>query len=96
MAKRDNKGRFAKGNKGKPKGAVSKEKRAAAEAIKAIVEDRAERLLEVVDNLDDDTFLKTWIQLVEFVEPKLARTELTGKDGKDLNVNVLDGYNDTP
>lgn len=74
---RDEKGHFLPGNGGKPKGAISQKKRAAAEAIKKIVEGRSGRLLDIVDKLDDNTFLRTWLELIEYVEPKLSRTDVT-------------------
>lgn len=80
-------GQFGKGNPGKPKGATHAKKIAAAEAIKAIVDERADRLLEIVDNLDDDKFLATWIQLVEYVKPKLSRAEVKNEGGINININ---------
>lgn len=82
---RSSKGQFTKGNPGKPKGATSRKKVLVAEAIKEIVDKRANRILRIVDNLEDKEFLQVWLGLIEFVQPKLTRVE-----SKNYNVNYDD------
>lgn len=87
MANRNPKGKFTKGHKGfKKKGDIGLEKKAAAQAIKEIVDGRADRLLEIVDNLNDDKFLNTWLHLIEFVQPKLSRSEVKTEGDMTLSI----------
>jgi hypothetical protein len=36
----------------------------------------------------DEKFFNKYLDLIEFAFPKLARSELTGKDGTGLQINV--------
>ncbi len=56
-----------------------------------------ERLQKEMEQLEGKDYVTTVRDMLEYFKPKLARTELTGKDGKDLNINVLKyGGNNTP
>lgn len=46
------------------------------------------KLLDKLYKNDPDAFLRVYTMLIEYFKPKLARTELTGKDGKEpLTIN---------
>ena len=77
---------------GRPKGAVNKATSDARAAIAAFVDGNAHRLtewLDVVANGDPENDIKPnpakafemFQSVVEYHVPKLARTEVTGKDG---------------
>ena len=38
---------------------------------------------------EEKEFLQHYKDLLEYHQPKLARTELTGKDGKDLQIELI-------
>lgn len=80
----------AKGNagKGRVKGTPNKSTGLAREAIARFVDGNAERLQEWLDQIAEtdgpkDAF-RCLMDVMEYHVPKLARTELVGKDGGDL------------
>ena len=80
----------AKGNagKGRVKGTPNKSTANAREAIARFVDGNAERLQEWLDQIavtdgPKDAF-RCLMDVMEYHVPKLARTELVGKDGGDL------------
>lgn len=79
-----NTGKFGKGNPGKPKGAINKTTADVRQAIAMLAESSAPKVqewLQVVANDDPAKALDLWLKMIEYHIPKLARTELTGKDG---------------
>lgn len=93
MAARDKNGRLKKGHKGlKPKGAVSQKTKMWEEMGEFFVTEGAQKYLEYLKDQDPENYMKRFEAMLEYFKPKLARTELTGKDGKDLEVNLIDGY----
>lgn len=83
-----NTGKFAKGNPGKPKGALSKTTKAAKEAIELAAEGLggAPRLIDWCkeDPLNERAF---WTSIY----PKLLPLQVTGEGGGPLLVGWLDG-----
>lgn len=81
---------FEKGHKklaGKKKGTQNKATRDIKEAYKMLIEDNIPNLnkwLEKVAEKNPEKAIYILSDLSEYVIPKLARTELTGKDGKNL------------
>lgn len=73
---------------GKPVGAVSKATKNAREAIARLVDDNAERmqgwLEEIAAEQGAMAAWKCMTDVIEYHIPKLSRTEMTGKDGKEL------------
>ncbi len=82
---------------GRPKGAPNKATLKAREAIAAFVDDNAHRLEEWLDRIaekDPKQAFDCFQSVIEYHIPKLARTEMTGKDGADLipptvNINLI-------
>ena len=70
---------------GRRKGATNKATRTAKEAIARFVDDNAPRLQDWLDQIAQKegprVAFNCVVDLIEFHVPKLARTELTGKDG---------------
>lgn len=81
---------YEKGNKiskGRPPGTPNKATYMAREAIALFVDNNAYRLQEWLDRIADENPEKAFNlfqSVIEYHIPKLARTEMTGKDGKDL------------
>lgn len=71
---------FKNGNPGKPRGAVS-EKTKMWEALgKMITEGGAERALNFLEKVDDETFMKYYLMLLEYFKPKLQRSDITSNE----------------
>jgi len=91
---------FAKGNPGKPKGATHKATRNAREAISRLVDDNAERMQGWLDQIAAEqgpvAAWKCMSDVIEYHIPKLSRTEMTGKDGKDMPAPVINIYPTKP
>ena len=82
--------KFEKGNtkgKGRPPGLQNKATQAAREAIGMFVDNNAGRLQEWLDEIaqtNPEKAFNLFQSVIEYHVPKLARSEITGKDGKDL------------
>lgn len=79
---------------GRPKGVGNKVTAHAREAIARFVDGNAEKCQEWLDDIakldGPRAAFNCYLQLVEFHVPKLARTELTGKDGGPVITSVVD------
>ena len=74
-------------NKGRPKGAVNKTTKEIKEAYQKLLENNLPNLnkwLAEVAADDPEKALNLMLKLSEYILPKLARQELTAKDGEDL------------
>lgn len=93
-----NSGSFKKGDgrKRKPKGAINKSTANAREAIGRFVDGNSERLQDWLDQIAQTEGPKAAFQcvvdLLEFHVPKLARTEVTGRDGGPVATVVNHHY----
>jgi hypothetical protein len=79
---------FKKGEaKGKPKGAINKVNKDTKEAIKMLIENNLDNMtiwLGTIATKNPEKAMYIIVNLLEYSIPKLARTEVTGKDGKDF------------
>jgi hypothetical protein len=76
---------------GRPKGAKNKATQAIRIAYQKLTEDNLENMSEWIQQVaadDPAKAMELMIRLSEYVIPKLARTEVTGQDGKDLLAGV--------
>ncbi len=77
---------------GRPKGSPNRATTNAREAISALVDNNAHRMEAWLDQIAEEQGpLAAWRCLADVIEyhiPKLARTELTGPNGSELNVTV--------
>jgi hypothetical protein len=89
--------------RGRPKGSANKATVAAREAIAAFVDGNAHRLdgwLDAIANGDPENDIKPnpgkafelFQSVVEYHVPKLARTEVTGKDGGPQQHSIKVGF----
>ena len=85
---------FKKGQKagpGRPKGIPNKSTQTAREAIAQFVDGNADRLAGWLDQIAAENPQKAFdafMSVVEYHVPKLARTEVTGKDGGDVQHSI--------
>jgi hypothetical protein len=73
--------------RGRPKGAVNKSTKEIKEAFQMLLEQNLPHLnkwLQEVASEDPEKALSLVLRLSEYIIPKLARQEMTGKDGEDL------------
>ena len=82
--------------KGRPPGSPNKATANAREAIARLVDDNAERLQEWLDEIREtkgaEAAWRCLMDVCEYHIPKLARTELTGKDGAPVSTTVTHVY----
>jgi hypothetical protein len=77
---------------GRQPGSPNKSTAEARQAIAAFVDGNAHRLQEWLDRVaetDPERAFMLFQSVIEYHVPKLARTELTGKDGGALTVEIL-------
>lgn len=78
---------------GRPKGVPNKATTKARDAIAEFVDGNAEKiqgwLEEVYSEKGAEAALNSFMGFLEYHVPKLQRSELTGKDGKDLIPTTL-------
>jgi len=86
--------------KGRPVGSPNKATGLAREAIARFVDDNTPRLQEWLDQIAEDkgpeAAFRCVLDLIEYHVPKLARTELTGKDGEELITKHIVELHDGP
>jgi hypothetical protein len=77
---------------GRPPGVPNKTTSDVRAAIAKFAEETAEDFMEWVQQIKDPSRrCDIWLRTIEYHIPKLQRSELTGKDGKDLTLRVLTG-----
>lgn len=77
--------------KGKKPGTVNQTTKDIKAAYKQLIEDNLDNLtawLEKIAEKDPEKAIRIISDLSEYVIPKLARSEHTGADGKDLNTTI--------
>lgn len=78
---------------GRPKGIPNRATANAREAIGAFVDGNAHRLQEWLEEVYEAqgavAALRCFADFIEYHVPKLARTEVTGKDGERLNFTAF-------
>ena len=79
-------GKFAKGNPGKPKGALSYKSIAWDRIGEYLVGEGAEKYLSIISKLDDDKFAREFQAILEYFKPKQQRTEIKGDVDTTIHV----------
>ena len=83
---------FKPGNKGKPKGALNKTTKDIKEAYRMLIEKNLDNLtdwLERVAEKDPEKAIRIINDLSEYVIPKLARQEMTGKINQNIKTTLV-------
>lgn len=79
---------------GRVAGTPNKATNNAREAIASFVDGNVDRLngwLDKIAEKDAEKAFRCYMDVVEYHIPKLARQELTGKDGEKLSIQVITG-----
>lgn len=77
---------------GRPKGSLNKTTKDKREWVSKLLEDREDLIEEALDTLakeDPDKALKHLLGLMEYTTPKLARSEIVGKDDGPVEVHFV-------
>lgn len=80
---------FEPGNnlsKGRPKGAINKTTSETKAFLARISNKLGERIEEDLDLMEPKDRVKIWLELQEYLIPKLSRTEITGEDGGMIEI----------
>ena len=76
---RDDKGRFAEGNEGRPKGSVNKSSNEIRETFQLLLENNLEKIEEDLNELEPKDRIKLLLDLSNYILPKLRTTEYKGE-----------------
>ena len=76
---RDDKGRFAEGNEGRPKGSVNKSSNEIRETFQLLLENNIEKIQEDLNELAPKDRIKLLLDLSNYILPKLRTTEYKGE-----------------
>jgi hypothetical protein len=82
---RDNKGRFAFGNTGKPKGTINKVTNDLREKMQFIVSSNIDTIQSDLDSLEPKDRIKTLLELSKFVIPTLKAVDTSIELGSSTN-----------
>jgi len=80
---------FTQGHKlatGRPKGSQNKTTAETKAFLARISNKLGERIEEDLDMMEPKDRVKIWLELQEYLIPKLARTEITGEDGGMIEI----------
>jgi len=73
---RDENGRFAEGNEGRPKGSVGKSNNKIREAFQMLLEDNLPTLKRDISSLEPKERVKFMLELASFIIPKMKSVDL--------------------
>ena len=76
---RDDKGRFAEGNEGRPKGIPNKTTTEIKEAFQMLLEDNLPTLQRDISSLEPKERVKFMLELASFIIPKMKSVDLKEK-----------------
>jgi len=73
---RDDKGRFAEGNEGRPKGSVGKSNNKIRDTFQLLLENNIEKIQEDLNELAPKDRIKLLLDLSNFIIPKMKSVDL--------------------
>jgi len=73
---RDDKGRFAEGNEGRPKGSVNKSSNEIRETFQLLLENNIEKIQDDLNELEPKDRIKLLLDLSNFIIPKMKSVDL--------------------
>lgn len=84
---------FKKGQSGNPKGmpkGTKMEKTKAWEKLgSVIINEHAERFMSVMEGMDDEDFVRTYLQTLEYFKPKQQRREIEAHVKNEIDVSAM-------
>jgi len=88
---RDDKGRFAEGNEGRPKGSVNKSSNEIRETFQLLLENNIEKIQEDINGLTPKERVKLLLDMAQFVVPKLRSIDLQS----DIEETITIDFNES-
>ena len=76
---RDENGRFAEGNEGRPKGSFGKSNKKIRDTFQLLLENNLEKIEEDLNELEPKDRIKLLLDLSNYILPKLRTTEYKGE-----------------
>jgi hypothetical protein len=94
---RDDKGRFAEGNEGRPKGSVNKSSNEIRETFQLLLENNLEKLQEDLNELEPKDRVKLLLDLASFIIPKMKSIDVKSIDTEVITIDFNEsvGWNKT-
>ena len=94
---RDDKGRFAEGNEGRPKGSVNKSSNEIRETFQLLLENNLEKLQEDLNELEPKDRIKLLLDLSNYILPKLRSIDLQSDIEETITIDFNEsvGWNKT-
>ena len=86
---RDENGRFAEGNEGRPKGSVNKSSNEIRETFQLLLENNIEKIQEDLNELAPKDRIKLLLDLSNYILPKLRTTEYKG-EAQNITIDFSD------
>lgn len=74
---------------GRPKGSKNVRTLEWEEIKEAFITTHTARANRILTTLEDEKFMDSYLKLLEYFKPKLARTEVSNHDNSTINVNVV-------
>jgi len=94
---RDDKGRFAEGNEGRPKGSVNKSSNEIRETFQLLLENNIEKIQEDINGLTPKERVKLLLDMAQFVVPKLRSIDLQTDEEEIVTIDFNEsiGWDET-
>ena len=94
---RDDKGRFAEGNTGRPKGSVNKSSNEIRETFQLLLENNLSKLQEDLNELEPKDRIKLLLNLSNYILPKLRSIDLQSDIEETITIDFNEsvGWNKT-
>ena len=74
---------------GRPKGAVSKKRLVLDNFVNIVIEEGTERFNQELNSLEGKDFVQSYLTLLEYARPKLARTTLEGDANNPIQAKIV-------
>jgi hypothetical protein len=84
---RDDKGRFAEGNEGRPKGSVGKSNNKIREAFQMLLEDNLPTLKRDISSLEPKERVKFTLDLASFIIPKMKAIDVKSENTETVFID---------
>jgi len=94
---RDENGRFAEGNEGRPKGSVGKSNNKIREAFQMLLEDNLPTLKRDISSLEPKERVKFMLDLASFIIPKMKAIDVKSENTETILIDFSEsvGWNKT-
>ena len=94
---RDDKGRFAEGNTGRPKGSVNKSSNEIRETFQLLLSNNLEKIQDDLNELEAKDRIKLLLDLASFIIPKMKSVDLKSDVEETITIDFNEsvGWNKT-